>query len=73
MNRQSTSRTIAVATSAIVAVCMSSVAIGAGQRSETEGIKETEQFVKAGSETSSVKRPCPVSRRWWLPMISREA
>jgi hypothetical protein len=39
---------------AIGVAFMSSVALGSAQRSETEGIKETEQFVKAGNETAAV-------------------
>jgi hypothetical protein len=40
-------------TCAFVAALMVSAATGNAQRSETEGIKETESFVKAGSETSA--------------------
>jgi F0F1-type ATP synthase membrane subunit b/b' len=54
MNRPPTSRITAIVNIAIGVALMSSVAIGSAQRSETEGIKETEQFVKAGSETSAV-------------------
>jgi Protein of unknown function (DUF2959) len=54
MNRLPTSRTSTIVNIAIGVAFMSSVAIGSAQRSETEGIKETEQFVKAGSETAAV-------------------
>ena len=40
-------------TAMTIVACMSFVALPSAQRSETEGIKETENFVKAGASTSS--------------------
>jgi len=53
MHQQSVPRFVSVLTATTVVAWMSFVALPSAQRSETEGIKETEAFVKAGANTSS--------------------
>jgi DUF2959 family protein len=53
MHQQLVPRLVSVVTATTVVAWMSFVALPSAQRSETEGIKETETFVKAGADTSS--------------------
>ena len=53
MSQQYVSRLVSVTIAATVVGWMSLAAVPSAQRSETEGIKETENFVKAGADTSS--------------------
>jgi len=53
MRQQFVSKLVSVMTATTVIAWMSLVAVPSAQRSETEGIKETASFVKAGTDTSS--------------------
>jgi len=52
MRQQFVSKLVSVMTATTVIAWMSLVAVPSAQRSETEGIKETASFVKAGTDTS---------------------
>jgi chromosome segregation ATPase len=53
MRQQFVSKLVAVMIATTVIAWMSLVAVPSAQRSETEGLKETATFLKAGTETSS--------------------
>jgi len=53
MRQQFVSKLVSVMTATTVIAWVSLVAVPSAQRSETEGIKETASFVKAGTDTSS--------------------
>lgn len=52
MRQQFVPRLVLTVTVATVAIWMSIIALPSAQRSDTQGIKETDSFVKAGTETS---------------------
>ena len=52
MHQQSVSRLVSIMTATTLVAWMSLVAFPSAQRSDTEGIKETETFVKAGADTA---------------------
>jgi len=53
MRQQSVSKFVSIMTATTAVAWMSLVAVPSAQRSETEGIKETASFLKAGTDTSS--------------------
>jgi len=53
MRQQSVSKLVSIMTATTAVAWMSLVAVPSAQRSETEGIKETASFLKAGTDTSS--------------------
>lgn len=53
MHQQFDSKLVSVMTATTVIAWMALVAVSSAQRSDTEGIKETASFLKAGTDTSS--------------------